>query len=893
MSIQLDDIGSGFNKAKIDANFKKVEQYLNSVVLSRANTGVPGEATMERDLDLNSKRILNAFVGETPLSDLGEKVKIIEDFIENGVALYEGMRSFELGNTLTRWNQALFWEESGTYFRWEGAFPKVVPARGTPDTTGGIGNGKWIDIGNISTLEDSHHTKLLQIYFAELVTGRMGGTADGAKIDYTYDPDTGAMVETIPYQLEKAINSLEDVYSAAIPYNNGNPVEAGLTQLIVPYKPKAVPIMTVNGLSKYNHVSYDYEPQTGIITLKGGATTEDGEIIVFHAVFNAPEDILEDITPNTRELWRRSLAEIGLTLVSGSFREGATVNDPTDSVWDIDGAQCYTWTGDFPHTADGEPGAGWVSVRVSSGSENVYLVDFLPTNYDRTGTVDYKTQIQQALYYAATNGKKLINPAHPIAVDVTSGDILVPSNTSWWFPAGCVLIQMPTARTTYNMIYILDVSNVEIYNLNIIGDKYTHLAIAGEHGHGVNIRGRCNNIRLYNPNVSSCWGDGFYIGQKGADREDTPSNIFIYNPVADKCRRQGMSITSVNGLVMDNPVFTNTKSSDSRFTLVNGPHAGIDIEPNYYQSQLNNIVINNMTGGGNDGPLLSLALLSTIRDYPYDLAPYPLNITVNGLHDNRSYKAVEMVGANNKLLYSGEVVINNVTSIEPIANGVGIRTWHNNSVPVTINGVLIKNWWSTGRDLEPYLKMAICIDRGNGNTNLGGITITGVKLKNTLDVTSPALISVFNNDGEVNDTRIIVDSVEVKNVIGYFDVRQGNSIIKNVEPFTGLTQVITSNASIDINIIRDYHISKPGGLVTIQLPDMTPQYGSRGDYSYNIKFTKGVGTKFRVRSPVTPLVCNSTTGTLFEGDEITGVCNLTYSNGVFFLSSVGVMTKVS
>lgn len=76
---------------------------------------------------------------------------------------------------------------------------------------------------------------------------------------------------------------------------------------------------------------------------------------------------------NTRELWRRSLAEIGLTLVSGSFKDTATVTSPTDAVWDIDGAQCYTWTGDFPHDADGDPGAGWVSVSGLSVREYVDL----------------------------------------------------------------------------------------------------------------------------------------------------------------------------------------------------------------------------------------------------------------------------------------------------------------------------------------------------------------------------------------------------------------------------------------------------------------------------------------------------------------------------------------
>ena len=52
---------------------------------------------------------------------------------------------------------------------------------------------------------------------------------------------------------------------------------------------------------------------------------------------------------NIRELWRRSLAEAGLTLVDGSFEEGATVNSKTDVVWHVSGGQCYAWYGALPH----------------------------------------------------------------------------------------------------------------------------------------------------------------------------------------------------------------------------------------------------------------------------------------------------------------------------------------------------------------------------------------------------------------------------------------------------------------------------------------------------------------------------------------------------------------
>ncbi len=48
---------------------------------------------------------------------------------------------------------------------------------------------------------------------------------------------------------------------------------------------------------------------------------------------------------NDRELWRRSLAEVGLELVQGSFEEGSTITTIKQVLWYMAGNQCYTWGG--------------------------------------------------------------------------------------------------------------------------------------------------------------------------------------------------------------------------------------------------------------------------------------------------------------------------------------------------------------------------------------------------------------------------------------------------------------------------------------------------------------------------------------------------------------------
>lgn len=74
----------------------------------------------------------------------------------------------------------------------------------------------------------------------------------------------------------------------------------------------------------------------------------NGSSLIGDEVDGTVKDALVRSRLNTREIWRRSLAEAGLTLVSGSFEEGATVSNKTDVVWYIAGGQCYFWDGAFP-----------------------------------------------------------------------------------------------------------------------------------------------------------------------------------------------------------------------------------------------------------------------------------------------------------------------------------------------------------------------------------------------------------------------------------------------------------------------------------------------------------------------------------------------------------------
>ena len=62
--------------------------------------------------------------------------------------------SFEEGSLLTQRFEVLLWESTNEYWRWDGAMPKTVLPGSTPDTAGGRGEGKWLDVTDATLRSD-------------------------------------------------------------------------------------------------------------------------------------------------------------------------------------------------------------------------------------------------------------------------------------------------------------------------------------------------------------------------------------------------------------------------------------------------------------------------------------------------------------------------------------------------------------------------------------------------------------------------------------------------------------------------------------------------------------------------------------------------------------------
>ena len=111
--------------------------------------------------------------------------------------------------------------------------------------------------------------------------------------------------------------------------------------------------------------------------------------------------------------------------------------------------------------------------------------------------------------------------------------------------------------------------------------RYAH----SEWRHGLVLAGAVN-VSVEKMNFVATGGDGIYI-------RDGSANVAIRSCVCDDNHRQGISVISVDGLLIEDCVLSNTKGTP--------PEAGIDFEPNVPEDRLANCTMRRCRAFGNAG----------------------------------------------------------------------------------------------------------------------------------------------------------------------------------------------------------------------------------------------------------------------------------------------------
>ena len=156
------------------------------------------------------------------------------------------------------------------------------------------------------------------------------------------------------------------------------------------------------------------------------------------------------------------------------------------------------------------------------------------------------------------------------------------------------LIINGTIKLTPNNYQRCDIIRVKGHNIrisgkgSIIGDKHTHLGTDGEWGMGIRFHGATNSS-VRGLTIKDCWGDCIYVGGNS-------KNVTIENCWLDHGRRQGISVTKADDVIIKNCKISNVSGTK--------PEYAIDLEPNANDT-VDHITIENVETVACEGGVLA------------------------------------------------------------------------------------------------------------------------------------------------------------------------------------------------------------------------------------------------------------------------------------------------
>lgn len=148
-------------------------------------------------------------------------------------------------------------------------------------------------------------------------------------------------------------------------------------------------------------------------------------------------------------------------------------------------------------------------------------------------------------------------------VDIEDGPGLVLSDNVTLHIGGTIKLKA-NSKTGYNIVSVKGRNITICGDGEIVGDRDIHLGDKGEWGMGI-ILNKADNVIISGLKISKCWGDGIYVYGKS-------ERVQIYDCDFSYCRRQGISITDANDVIIKDCSFSNIGGTS--------PGLAIDVEPN-------------------------------------------------------------------------------------------------------------------------------------------------------------------------------------------------------------------------------------------------------------------------------------------------------------------------
>lgn len=166
--------------------------------------------------------------------------------------------------------------------------------------------------------------------------------------------------------------------------------------------------------------------------------------------------------------------------------------------------------------------------------------------------------------------------------------VVTRSNLEIMFAPG-VVVSAGSGLGEENLFIVNDVANVSLrgYGATFRG--------APDGVHVLAINGGAN-IQVLGLTLENAGYDGLYVSD--GNTVDYSSNVLVKDVISQNNRRQGLSVVSVDGLVVVDSEFRNTAGRN--------PQAGIDIEPNVTSMRMSGIEIRNVIVDNNAGDGLQI-----------------------------------------------------------------------------------------------------------------------------------------------------------------------------------------------------------------------------------------------------------------------------------------------
>lgn len=232
-------------------------------------------------------------------------------------------------------------------------------------------------------------------------------------------------------------------------------------------------------------------------------------------------------------------------------------------------------------------------------SDTISSRDFVFTGVDHT-------VVFQAMLDAAAG--KTLNIYNDVAYKI--GQVVWPSDIKCYIEPGTIIEAIAVLGANDRLFRIFRVSNVHIVAYGAILRGLGAGTYTGEQNHGVYAVG-CQNVTIEGLSCNATGGDGFYLGSSGGSgNQRWAQDTHLIDCNAGANRRQGLTINSVIGLIVEGGTFKNTVGTN--------PEAGIDIEPNNNLEELKDILVKAARTEDNTGVGVTVGIRNLIGAETHD-----------------------------------------------------------------------------------------------------------------------------------------------------------------------------------------------------------------------------------------------------------------------------------